>query len=214
VEKTDIERALEERYGALAKKETNLSCGGAIRYADARDGEICVDLGCGRGNDAVELARKVGVEGFVYGIDLTGDMIREAAGRARREGIVQIAFLRAAIDDVPLRDGLAGLLVSNCVLNHAADKERAWREVFRLLSAGGRFVISDIVSVEPIQEKFSSDPAAVAECWAGAVTKDQYMKTLERTGFTDIVVYEESEPYRRKAATIASFTVGGKKPAA
>lgn len=213
MEKNSVERAVKTRYGALAGGGTRLSCGGAVRFAEAARDETCIDLGCGRGNDALRMARATGSGGFVYGFDLSGDMIREAARRARHENLSNVVFVQARIDELPLGEGRADLVVSNCTINHAEDKDRVWGEVYRVLVPGGRFVVSDIYSLQPVPVEYSADPEAVAECWAGAVTKDVYLDTLNRAGFVDLEICEESEPYRKGTVDMASFTLRGRKPA-
>jgi ubiquinone/menaquinone biosynthesis C-methylase UbiE len=212
--KDSVERAVRDRYGDLARSETSLSCGGAVRHAGAERDETCVDLGCGRGNDAIRLARETGSGGFVYGFDLSGDMVREAACRVRHQNLPNVSFVQARIESIPLKDETADLVVSNCAINHAENKIGVWKEIYRVLRPGGRFAVSDIYSLRPIPVEYSADPAAVAECWAGAVTRDVYLDTLERAGFVDLEICEESEPYRRGEADIASFTLRGRKPAA
>jgi len=103
------------------------------------------------------------------------------------------------------------LVISNCTINHASDKPAVWSEVYRILKPGGRFVVSDIYATQPIADEYRNDPVAVAECWAGSVTRAEYLTMLERAGFIEIKIYEESEPYAKGQAEVASFTISGKK---
>ncbi len=105
-------------------------------------------------------------------------------------------------------------MTSNCVLNHASDKPRVWREISRILRPGGRFVVSDIYAVTPIADQYRSDPAAIAECWAGAVTKDEYLAAVADAGLGDIQILDESAPYDKGKAIVASFTIAGTRPGA
>ena len=204
--------AIDSRYSALAKTTTCLSCGGAINHGNPTNAEICVDLGSGRGNDCIKLAQKVGPEGFVYGIDISDGMLETARSRAFEEGITNVAFHKSPIDHLPLKENSIDLLISNCTINHAANKDAVWTEIFRVLRPGGRFVVSDIYSLEPIAAEYRNDPAAVAQCWAGAVTKTQYLETLASIGFSSIELLEESRPYEKGKVTVASVTIRGYKP--
>ena len=205
--------AINIRYGELAATDCCLSCGGAINYAKPKNGEICIDLGSGRGTDVLRLADEVGETGFVYGIDISEGMIRKAEQNAAKLEVNNVRFLRCELEKIDLADGIADLVISNCTINHASDKEAVWSEIHRILKKGGRFVVSDIYSTSPIPEQFRNDPAAVAECWAGAVTRGEYLNTLAKRGFTGVEIIEESKPYQKGKAEVASLTIAGKKPA-
>jgi len=205
--------AINIRYGELAATECCLSCGGAINYAKPKSGEVCIDLGSGRGTDVLRMADEVGETGFVYGIDISEGMLEKARQNAVKFEVTNVRFVRSELEKIELADGIADLVISNCTINHATDKEAVWSEVFRILKKGGRFMVSDIYSTSPIPEEYRNDPVAVAECWAGAITRQEYMKTLEKAGFTGIEVIEESKPYLKGKAEVASLTIAGKKPA-
>jgi arsenite methyltransferase len=157
------------------------------------------------------MAGMTGPAGFVYAVDSTPAMITKGEGLARKLGISNIEFIPAGLDRIPLEDNTADLIISNCVINHVADKDKVWSEIFRLLRPGGRFVISDIYSLEPVPEKYSSDPGAVAECWAGSVTRSVYMESVEKAGFGSIEIIEESKPYEKGRIKVCSFTLRGVK---
>jgi ubiquinone/menaquinone biosynthesis C-methylase UbiE len=204
--------AIKIRYGELAGAECCLSCGGAINFARAKKGEVCVDLGSGRGTDVLRMADEVGDHGFVYGIDISEGMLEKARQNAARFEIKNASFLQCELEKINLADGIADLVISNCTINHASDKGAVWSEVFRILKKGGRFVVSDIYATSPVPELYRNDPNAVAECWAGAVTREEYLITLVKQGFTGIEILEESEPYLKGKAEVASLTIAGKKP--
>jgi SAM-dependent methyltransferase len=205
--------AIDGRYGALAESGCCLSCGGAVYHGEASAGEVCADLGSGRGTDVLRLADEVGAEGFVYGIDLSEGMLEKARRTAERLGVRNVAFIRAELESIPLESGSVDLVVSNCAINHAADKQRVWNEIHRILRPGGRFAVSDIYALEDVPPQYAADPQAVAECWAGAVTREEYLAALERAGLSGVEILEESAPYQKGAIRVASFTVGGFKPA-
>ena len=203
---------INKRYNELAESTCCLSCGGAINYSEARPGEICVDLGSGRGTDVLRLAENVGRTGFVYGIDISDGMIQKATGTASRLGITNVEFIHSPLERIKLGDNIADLIISNCTINHASDKQAVWNEVFRVLKKGGRFVISDIYALDQIPEEYRSDPAAIAECWAGSVTRDEYLEQLSVAGFSSVRIIEESTPYEKGKVMVSSWTVAGEKP--
>lgn len=211
---SDSLKAIDTRYSELSQSSCCLSCGGAITYSEPKPGEVCVDLGSGRGNDVIRIAEKVGPEGFVYGIDISEGMLRKARKTAERLKIENVSFLESPLEEIPLEDCSVDLLISNCTINHAADKQVVWDEVYRVLKKGGRFVVSDIYSLAPVPEKYANDPEAIAECWAGAVVKDEYLATLKKAGFTAVSILEESDPYPKGEIEVASFTIASVKPKA
>jgi arsenite methyltransferase len=200
------------RYTLLAEENNCcLSCGGAINYSNVSEGEVCVDLGSGKGSDVLRLADEVGETGKAYGIDVSEGMLKKARKNAEKLGIANVEFVRSELEEIRLESDTAHLVISNCTINHASDKFRVWSEIERILKKSGRFVVSDIYSITEVPEKYRNDPQAVAECWAGAVTKQAYMDTLERVGFTSIEIIEESKPYPKGEIEVASFTIAGKK---
>jgi ubiquinone/menaquinone biosynthesis C-methylase UbiE len=157
------------------------------------------------------MAEEVGEKGFVFGVDASDGMLEAARKNAEKLGTTNVSFLESDLESIAIPGGIADLVISNCTINHATHKNRVWQEIFRMLKGGGRFVVSDIYAVSPIPEEYRNDPVAVSECWAGAVTRDEYLKTLAETGFTGIKVLEESKPYQKGKADVASFTIFGIK---
>ena len=204
-------KEINSRYSKLAESDCCLSCGGAINYAEAKPGEVCVDLGSGRGNDVLRMAESVGETGFAYGIDISDGMLEKARANAQKFGASNVRFIRCELEKLELPDKTADLVISNCTLNHAADKQAVWDEIFRILKKGGRFVVSDIYATSPIAEEYRNDPVAVSECWAGSVTREEYMKQLEKAGFASVEIIEESTPYAKGNAEVCSFTIAGRK---
>lgn len=202
---------IDKRYTQLAGQEYCLSCGGAVDLSNPREGEVCVDLGCGKGTDLIRLREAVGGTGHVYGVDISDGMLARAEKAIEKFGYQNITLLRSELEQIPIGDGVADLVISNCTINHAQDKRAVWAGIHRILKKGGRFVVSDIYSAQPVPAEYANDPVAVAECWAGAITKDEYMKILIETGFKNITVLEESKPYEKGKITVASFTVSAKK---
>jgi len=206
-----ITEAINERYTSLSETSCCLSCGGAINHAKPQLGEICVDLGSGRGNDVIRMAEEVGETGYVYGIDISEGMIAKANATIAKFEVLNARILKAELEKLPLENNSVNLVISNCTINHANNKPAVWNEVYRILKFGGRFVVSDIYATQPIADEFRNDPAAVAECWAGSVTRAEYLTMLEEAGFSEIKIFEESEPYAKGQAEVASFTISGYK---
>ena len=117
----------------------------------------------------------------------------------------------ADLEQIPLENEIADLIVSNCTLNHVSNKLKVWEEIYRLLKNGGRFVISDIYSSEPVPAEYADDPEAVAECWAGSVTRDEYLKIIRNAGFRNVRILEESRPYPKGKIEVSSFTISAVK---
>lgn len=207
----ELRGAINERYTQLSETSCCLSCGGAINHAKPLLDEVCVDLGSGRGNDVIRLAEQVGEQGFVYGIDISDGMIAKAKANLAKFDVENAEILKAELEKLPLLNESVNLVISNCTINHAKDKQAVWNEINRILKVGGRFVVSDIYATTPIADEYRNDPDAIAECWAGAVTKDEYLTMLETAGFKNLLVYEESAPYEKGKAEVASWTIEGKK---
>lgn len=205
--------AVQERYSALADSSCCLSCGSAAGACEPEPGQVCLDLGSGRGTDVLRFAEAVGPTGHAYGVDLADGMLQKARRTAEKLGVQNATFLRAPLDRLPLPDNSVDWVASNCVLNHASDKLAVWREIARVLKPGGRFVVSDIYAIEAIPEALASDPEAVAECWAGAVPRDEYLGHIAAAGLREVRVVEESKPYEKGQAVVASFTLAGTKAA-
>jgi arsenite methyltransferase len=204
-------KSIENRYSQLAEDTCCLSCGGALDFSTPQKDEICLDLGSGRGNDVIRLAEKVGHDGFAYGLDITTDMIKKAERTAEKLGVSNVKFLQSPLEKIPLHDQSVDLVISNCTINHAEDKEKVWSEIYRVLKNGGRFVVSDIYAYEKVPEEYASDPEAIAECWAGAIQREEYIHILQEIGFREIEIIEESDFYKKGKIEVASFTVKGYK---
>ena len=206
-----IRDAITNRYTRLAGEACCLSCGDALEKSNVSEGEICIDLGSGRGTDVIRLAGMTSPGGFVYGIDSTPGMIKKSRAAAEKLDIGNVEFIQAGLEKVPLTDGVADLVISNCVINHSVNKDKVWSEIYRLLKPGGRFVVSDIYSVNPVPPAYRSDPVLVAECWAGAATREDYLASVDGAGFREVNVLEESTPYKKGMIEVCSFTISGKK---
>jgi ubiquinone/menaquinone biosynthesis C-methylase UbiE len=198
---------IERRYADLAEKECCLSCGGALDLSQPQVGETCIDLGCGKGADLIRLREAVGEQGLVIGVDVSEGMLAKAAKQVEKFGYRNVRLVRSELEQLPVASGIANLVISNCTINHASNKRAVWSEIKRVLKKGGRFVVSDIYATEPVPAEYANDPTAVAECWAGAITKEEYLSILTETGFKGITILEESKPYQKGNIVVVSFTV-------
>jgi ubiquinone/menaquinone biosynthesis C-methylase UbiE len=206
-----ITKAIDERYSKLAGSSCCLSCGTALSYSNPKTGETGVDLGSGRGNDVFKISEKVGADGWAIGVDISEGMLDKARARAEELNLQNVSFIKSQLESIGLENEAADFVISNCTINHSQDKESVWKEVNRILKKGGRFVISDIYSLKPVPIEYRNDPEAVAQCWAGAVQKDEYLQTIQNAGFKNIKILQESEPYEKGKIVVASFTVFGEK---
>lgn len=185
-----------------AALEASLGCGNPTALAKLREGETVLDLGSGAGIDVLLSARRVGPEGKVYGVDMTDEMLEEARENAREAGAENVEFRKGEIEDLPLPDASVDVIISNCVINLSADKERVLSEAFRVLRPGGRFAVSDVVVRGPVPDAIRRNMELWAGCVAGALEEDEYRRLLADAGFGEI----EVEPTRvYSAADAASF---------
>ncbi|HXF62163.1 MAG TPA: arsenite methyltransferase [Caldilineaceae bacterium] len=171
----------------------SLGCGNPTAIAALKPGEVVVDLGSGGGLDVFLAARQVGPSGFVYGIDMTDDMLALARRNAAKLGIPNVEFRKGHIEDLPLPDATVDVILSNCVINLSPDKGQTLHEAFRVLRPGGRLAVSDIVidgtwADLPVSEAQVRTALSWAGCIAGALTVEQYRTLLAEAGFSDIQI--------------------------
>ncbi len=210
--------------------DLGLGCGIPTRIAGIVPGETVVDLGSGAGNDAFVARAAVGETGRVIGVDFTQQMVEKAREIAARRGYGNVEFVQGDIEAMPLEDGIADLVISNCVLNLVPDKPAAFREMYRIIKPGGRFCISDIVIDGKLPPSVQASLEAYVGCVAGAMQRPDYLNALEATGFMDVRVEKEHsvdppdsvlrgmfdtavvEEYRASDASVTSVTVVGVRP--
>jgi ubiquinone/menaquinone biosynthesis C-methylase UbiE len=207
----ELARSVATRYGALSSTGESLSCGGALDLAGPRAGETVVDLGCGRGTDVLSAAAAVGPSGAAVGVDASDRMLEVARERAREAAHLQARFVQSDLAQVDLPDGAADVLISNCAINHAPDKAAVYREVYRLLRPGGRFVVSDIVSEGTLPESVRNDPRAWADCYGGAISEGDTLSAISAAGLRDVEVLRRTAPYEKGGVLIRSVTIQGRR---
>jgi len=166
----------------------SLGCGNPTALIDLREGQTVLDLGSGGGIDVLLSAKRVGSSGFVYGLDMTDEMLALALANKARAGATNVAFLKGRIEDIPLPANSVDVVISNCVINLAADKSLVLRDAFRVLKPGGRFAVSDVVADGPVPAELRRDMEAWVGCLAGALEISTYKSLLAEAGFADIGV--------------------------
>ena len=171
--------------GAVA---ASLGCGNPTALIDLRQGDIVLDLGSGGGIDVLLSAKRVGPTGKAYGVDMTPEMLELARSNQREAGVTNVEFLEGRIDAIPLPDASVDVIISNCVINLAADKDRVLREAFRVLKPGGRFAVSDVVVLGDVPGEVQRSMELWIGCIAGALRDTEYARKLASAGFSDISV--------------------------
>ncbi len=166
----------------------SLGCGNPTALIELREGETVLDLGSGGGIDVLLSARRVGATGFVYGLDMTDEMLALAQENKAKAGATNVAFLKGRIEEIPLPAHAVDVVISNCVINLAADKSHVLRDAFRVLKPGGRFAVSDVVADGPVPATLRRNMEAWVGCLAGALEVDEYTQLLTDAGFVDVSV--------------------------
>lgn len=172
----------------IAAVEASLGCGNPTAVADLHDGERVLDLGSGGGIDVLLSARRVGPSGFVYGVDMTEEMLGLARANAATAGVTNVEFLEGTIEEVPLPDGAVDVVISNCVINLSTDKPAVISEMFRVLTPGGRIGISDVVAEDHLSPAQRAERGSYVGCVAGALSRSEYLSELTAAGFGDATV--------------------------
>jgi len=181
----------DEMLGVPEGSNLGLGCGNPLAIASLEEGNVVLDLGSGAGFDSFLAAKKVGDSGKVFGVDMTDEMLEKARENAKKGGYTNVEFRKGDIEDLPVEDNSIDVIISNCVINLAPDKEKVFREAFRVLKTGGRLMVSDVVLVKPLPEELLNDKELLIGCVSGAILKKDYLSLLEKTGFTDITIHKE-----------------------
>jgi arsenite methyltransferase len=174
-----------EEKGLIPDKAVlaSLGCGNPTALIELKPGEVVLDLGSGGGIDVLLSARRVGPTGKAYGLDMTDDMLELARENLRQAGVTNVEFLKGAIENIPLPDNFVDVIISNCVINLSADKDRVLREAFRVLKPGGRFAVSDVVMRGSVPDAVRQSMLLWVGCIAGALEEQQYRSKLMAAGF-------------------------------
>jgi len=203
-----------KRYGydtkGLPKSVTGFfdGCGNPLYLSDIREGETVLDLGSGAGLDVFMAAKRVGAEGRVIGVDMTPEMIEKAKANAQKLGVKNVEFRLGDLEDVPIDDGSVDVVISNCVMNLVPDKQKAFREAYRVLRPGGRMFVSDTVLEGALSKRVRESIKAYTGCVSGAMEEGPYLQTIRDAGFADVKVMGRSKLSRH----VASVKINALKP--
>lgn len=218
--------------GYHADADLGLGCGLPTAFAGIERGHTVIDLGSGAGNDCFVARHETGPNGKVIGVDFTPEMIKKARENSDRQGYNNVEFRLGDLEDMPVADDVADVVVSNCVLNLVPNKPAVFAEMFRVLKPGGHFSVSDIVLVGELPEELRGEAELYAGCVSGAIQKTAYLGALVEAGFTDLAIQKEKPivlpddildkylsadqiaSYTARDTGIFSITVFGRKPGA
>ena len=182
--------------------EASLGCGVPTAVADLHEGETVLDLGSGAGTDVLISARRVAPTGKAIGLDMTDEMLDLARANAAASGVANIEFVKGYIEDIPLPDDSVDVVISNCVINLAGDKQKVLAEAARVLRPGGRFAVSDVIADPDMDEATRADMQQWTGCIAGALTRDEFEQGLADAGLTDVEIRETHRVHQHASSAI------------
>jgi len=188
----------------------SLGCGNPVALSDLTEGEVVLDIGSGGGLDAFLAAKKVGPKGKVIGLDMTKQMVQRARHNATKGNYNNVEFKLGEAEDIPVKDNSIDLVMSNCVINLAPNKEKVYREIYRVLKPGGRFVVSDLVTEKELDESIKNNPEKLVACVGGALTEKGYIGAIKKAGFEKIKILEKSSMVV-SGVKVLSETIKGEK---
>jgi SAM-dependent methyltransferase len=173
--------------------DLNLGCGNPVAMASLKEGEIVIDLGSGGGLDCFLAANKVGIKGKVIGVDMTAEMLDKARANCRKGKFTNVEFRLGEIENLPVANNTADVIISNCVINLSPNKQRVFEEVYRVLKPNGRLMISDMVLLKEIPEAIAKSVEAYIGCIAGAEKRQDYLNHIKKAGFNKVEIVEETK---------------------
>jgi len=169
-----------------------LGCGNPVAIASLKKGETVVDLGSGAGFDVFLAARKVGKSGKVIGVDMSNDMLLKAMITAEKNGFDNVEFKKGDIEKLPINNSSADVVISNCVINLAPNKEKVFKEIHRILKPSGRMMVSDTVLLKTLPKEIKNNKELLVGCVSGAILKNDYLILLKKCGFKKITIHKKS----------------------
>ncbi len=172
-----------------------LGCGNPVAIASLKEGEVVLDLGSGAGFDAFLASKKVGKTGKVIGVDMTDEMLDKARENATKGGYDNVEFRKGDIENLPVEENSIDIIISNCVINLAPDKQKVFKEAYRVLKPKGRLMVSDVVLLKALPEEIKNNSELLAGCVSGAVLKEDYLELMKKAGFTDIKIEKETPAF-------------------
>jgi SAM-dependent methyltransferase len=182
----------EELQAVPSGSNMGLGCGNPTALASIKAGETVLDLGSGGGFDCFLASNIVGLEGRVIGVDMTEEMVERARDNASKGGYRNVEFRQGEIEKLPVEDDTIDVIISNCVINLVPNKDRAFKEAFRVLKPGGRLMVLDIVLLKKLPDFVKESIEAYVGCVSGAATKERYLNAIKSAGFGDVTVIDES----------------------
>lgn len=192
----DISRKIgyseEEMQAVPSGSNLGLGCGNPTALASIKEGETVLDLGSGAGFDCFLASKLVGQKGKVIGVDMTAEMVARAEDNALKGGYNNVDFRQGEIEALPVVDNTVDVIISNCVINLVPNKEKAFREAFRVLKPGGRLAVSDIVLLKKLPDSIKSSIEAYVGCVSGAAMRDTYLNAIKSAGFNEVTVVDET----------------------
>ncbi|HYM10160.1 MAG TPA: arsenite methyltransferase, partial [Bryobacterales bacterium] len=197
----------EEMASLPAGAALGLGCGNPTRLAPIAPGTTVLDLGCGAGVDVFLAAQKVGPGGRVIGVDMTESMLEKARANAAAGGYTNVEFRLGEIESLPVESGTVDVILSNCVINLAPDKERVFAEAYRVLKPGGRLQVSDMVIEGEMPESVQRDMEKWAGCLSGAIGRDVYLEKLRQAGFAHVEIADQFAYDQYKTETFAALSI-------
>ncbi len=182
----------DEELEAAGDSNLGLGCGNPVGMSKIKKGDTVLDLGSGAGIDCFLASKKVGSKGKVIGVDFTEKMTEKAKANAKKANVDNVEFRQGDIEKLPVDDNSIDVIISNCVINLAPDKEKVFKEAYRVLKPGGKMFVSDIVLLEELSEEQRNDPMLIAGCVGGALMKDEYIEIAKSANF-DITILNEDK---------------------
>ena len=192
----DISKSIgysEEDLKITGDSNMGLGCGNPVGFSSIKEGDTVLDLGCGAGIDCFLAAKKVGENGKVIGVDMTEGMIKRGKLNAEKQGIKNLEFVLAEIEDIPIEDSSIDIIITNCVVNLTPDKLKTFKEVRRVLKPGGKLYLSDIVLLKELSEEQKNNRDLLTGCVAGALLKEDYLNKIKEAGFSVNILKENKK---------------------
>jgi len=188
----------EEEINSAPEANLGLGCGNPIALGKIKEGDIVLDLGSGAGFDCFLAAKRVGENGKVIGVDMTQEMIDKAKNIAEKRSYKNVEFRLGEIENLPIDNNSIDIAISNCVINLVPDKEKAFKEIYRVLKKGGKIYLSDIVLLEDIPEDIKNNEELLAGCVGGALLRDSYLDIIKKAGFEIKILSEDKDISKRQ----------------
>lgn len=188
----------DEEINIVEGANLGLGCGNPVAMGQIKEGDVVLDLGSGAGFDCFLASKKVGDTGKVIGVDMTEEMVKKAIVNAQKYDYKNVQFKLGEIENLPIEDNSIDVVISNCVINLVPDKEKAFKEIYRVLKSDGKIYLSDIVLLEELSDELKHDEELLAGCVGGALLKDDYLEIIKKAGFEVRILEEDRDISKRQ----------------